>query len=232
MPRDVQPEWLDILPPEDPRARHARDDLKRVHQLMGHALTLPPLLDRELTRLRPPIRLVEIGAGDGWFVRSLAAKLAHRHPQVEVLLVDRCAAQRDTPGRGASAGWNTTTTVSDIFSWLVSDAPPADLMFCNLFLHHFKADELRTLLRLVAHKTRNFIACEPRRSYFALGASHLLGIVGCNDVTRHDAPVSVRAGFVDRDLTHLWPRCEGTDSWNLTERWLPPFSHLFCAYAP
>ena len=44
-----------------------------------------------------------------------------------------------------------------------------------------------------------FVACEPRRSRArrSLG-SRLLGLIGCNDVTRHDAVVSVRAGFRGR----------------------------------
>ena len=43
--------------------------------------------------------------------------------------------------------------------------------------------------------TRVFIAVEPRRSGRGLFFSRLLWLIGCNQVTRHDAPVSVRAGF-------------------------------------
>ena len=69
-------------------------------------------------------------------------------------------------------------------------------------------------------------ACEPRRSRFALRASRLLGLIGCNDVTRHDAAASVRAGFAGRELSALWPDEAG---WQIDERPAAPFSHLFVA---
>jgi hypothetical protein len=85
---------------------------------------------------------------------------------------------------------------------------------------------LTELLRLVALRTRVLIACEPRRSGSALLASHLLGLAGCNDVTRHDAVVSVRAGFKARELSALWPERSG---WTLRERACGLFSHGFVA---
>jgi hypothetical protein len=45
-------------------------------------------------------------------------------------------------------------------------------------------------------------------------------------VTRHDAAISVRAGFRDRELSELWPDQAG---WRLSEAPAPPFGHLFVA---
>jgi hypothetical protein len=56
--------------------------------------------------------------------------------------------------------------------------------------------------------------------------SRLLGAVGCNDVTRHDAVVSVRAGFSGCELSSLWT---DNDNWQLTEQSAGAFSHLFIA---
>ena len=53
----------------------------------------------------------------------------------------------------------------------------------------------------------------------------LMWLIGCNDVTRHDAVVSVRAGFTNRELSALWT----ASGWKLEERAAPPFSHLFVA---
>jgi hypothetical protein len=53
-----------------------------------------------------------------------------------------------------------------------------------------------------------------------------MGLIGCNDVTRHDAAISVRAGFRDGELSACWPIAAG---WTLTEKRAPPFSHLFVA---
>ena len=52
MKRLVQPELLDSLPPDDPRARGSRRDLRRVNWWMGHHVILartpgPGILRRE-----------------------------------------------------------------------------------------------------------------------------------------------------------------------------------------
>jgi hypothetical protein len=54
----------------------------------------------------------------------------------------------------------------------------------------------------------------------------LLGLIGCNDVTRHDAIVSVRAGFRNQELTGLWP---DRAVWTLQEHAYGLFSHYFVA---
>jgi len=72
-PRRVDPELLDELPPDDPRAQRSRRDLRVVNRIMGHAGVLMHALDAVATR--SPMRLVELGAGDG----TLLLRLARRH---------------------------------------------------------------------------------------------------------------------------------------------------------
>jgi hypothetical protein len=64
---------------------------------------------------------------------------------------------------------------------------------------------------------------DPRRSARSLLFSRLLWVIGCNQVTRHDAVVSIRAGF---ELSRLWP---ADQSWTLQENPAGWFSHLFVA---
>ena len=71
-----------------------------------------------------------------------------------------------------------------------------------------------------------FIALEPRRSSWSFALSRQLWAIGCNRVTRHDAPVSVRAGFSGNELSRLWPQ---NGKWRLQERPAGWFSHLFLA---
>jgi len=82
------------------------------------------------------------------------------------------------------------------------------------------------LLLLAGQSARAFLACEPLRSPFALFASRMVFALGCNDVTRHDAVASVRAGFAGRELSQLWP---GDKDWRLEEGGVFPFSHCFAA---
>jgi hypothetical protein len=51
-------------------------------------------------------------------------------------------------------------------------------------------------------------------------------VIGCGPVTRHDAPVSIRAGFANREISALWP---DANHWELIERPIDLFTHLFIA---
>ena len=194
--RSLEPEWLDDLPAEDPRAIRSRGDLRRVNAIMGNARVIA----RQLGDAR---RIADLGGGDGSLMRAVARKLKR---EVDIVNVDR------VEGR-------------DAFEYLQGTGPSFDAIVANLFLHHFDDARLRQLLALVARRTRLFVACEPRRSAAALGASYLVGLIGCNDVTRHDSVISVRAGFQDGELSAAWP----SGQWKLTEKHAWPFSHLFVA---
>jgi hypothetical protein len=95
-----------------------------------------------------------------------------------------------------------------------------------LFLHHFDREQLARLLLKAASRAQMFVALEPRRSAWCLAFSRLVGFIGCNSVTQHDAPASVRAGFAGCELSSLWPPNEG---WHLSEGAAGPFSHRFVA---
>jgi hypothetical protein len=99
-------------------------------------------------------------------------------------------------------------------------------VFANLFVHHFEGARLQSLLAGIADRAHAFVCLEPSRSASALLGSHLLGAIGCNDVTRHDAVVSVRAGFAAQELSSCWPDHNG---WTLRENAAGLFGHRFAA---
>ena len=230
MRRVVEPELLDALPPADSQAIGSRADLRRLNFLMGHAGILSHALLRQLDdplmRARP-LRLVELGAGDGTLLFQLAGRLTTLGVTAEGTLLDRHnLVSVETRRAFAALNWTVESVATDVFTWLEQPASPVDVMFANLFLHHFQDERLGTLLRLAAARTNLFIACEPRRSPLALTASRLLGLIGCNAVTRHDAVVSVRAGFAGHELTALWP---AEKQWRLSEQPAGLFSHCLVA---
>jgi hypothetical protein len=227
--RRVEPEWLDHLAPGDPRALRSRRDLRRVNALMANA----GIVARDLRKAlgHPPASLVEIGAGDGRFALGLAAALKTAPAGASITLLDRQAIiDAATTRRLEARGWRVRAVAADVFDWLGDPGEvPCDAIVANLFLHHFEPHALGRMLALVARRTRCFVACEPRRSRVAAAGASLLGVIGCNDVTRHDARVSVRAGFRDAELSALWPARGG---WRLSEGARGLFSHGFVARAP
>ena len=260
MARSVGAEVLDGLAADDPAAMRSRRDLRRLHRLMGTRRILARALQDMLPAPRgsAPLRLLELGAGDGSLMLGVARSLAPAWPPVELTLLDaQPLLDTATIAGYAALGWNAIAHVGDVFDWVgadshampdgcsandttggspANDATPGgqavrswDLVLANLFLHHFETPQLGSLLRAVARRSHRFLACEPRRAGLALAASRLVGAVGANAVTREDAVLSVRAGFRGAELSALWPAAPGT--WRLREYSAGLFSHCFRAQA-
>ena len=220
MKRIVQPEILDSLPPDDPRALHSRRDLRRVNSCMGNDVILAKAL-KEFFPVTPK-QIVELGAGDGNFLLQVTEKLNWQN--VSATLLDR---QKNVAAATLAAfskhGWRAEAVVADVFDWPESSA---EIVVANLFLHHFENGRLAELLRIISQRAKLFIALEPRRAPLPLFFSRLLWAIGCNEVTRYDATVSVHAGFFGDEISALWP---DNKNWRLTERRAGLFSHLFIA---
>src|SRR5204863_5491730 len=97
--------------------------------------------------------------------------------------------------------WNVECIDADVLEWLSRPAGQRfDVIVANLFLHHFQEEQLVELFRHAARQTSLFIALEPRRSAWSVTCSPLLRLLGCRPTTRHDALISIRAGFAGREL--------------------------------
>lgn len=206
MTRLVVPEILDDLDPADPRARASRRDLARINALMAQGAIAAGLLRRTVRGSSP--RLLEIGAGDGAFSLGVARRLARGGLHGEIVLLDRLEAADSSLLAGFEAiGWRARRVTADAFAWLDGEGRDfgADAVCANLFLHHFEEPMLRRLLRACRRAAPVFACTEPSRDRFSLVSSRLVGLIGANDVTRHDAPASVRAGFRPGELSALWP---------------------------
>jgi hypothetical protein len=224
MERVVEPELLDVLPAEDRRAEQSRADLRRVNSLMGHVRIMARLW-RELRVPTGPCSLLELGAGDGTFCLGLVRRIGSCWKIKKVTLVDRLdAVSQGTQEAFIELDCAVEVVCQDVFGWLRC-APGSTITVVNLFLHHFGETDLKRLLALASERTDCFLACEPRRCAWSLGASRLLGLIGCNEVTRHDAVISVRAGFGGSELSALWP----APGWVVEERPAGLFTHCFAA---
>jgi hypothetical protein len=221
------PELLDDLPPDDPRAIRSRADLKRINRVMGaHSLLVRALA---AAGAGASMRIVELGAGDGSLALRIARSRARHWPGVALTLLDRApSVAGETPNAIRALGWSVEVVAADVLDWLRDSRGQHDgIAFANLFVHHFEGDRLAGLLGGLAQRFGAFACCEPRRSLVSLAGSHLLGLIGCNDVTRHDGVVSVNAGFRDGELSEAWRRESGV--WELHETAAGAFSHLFVA---
>lgn len=226
-PRIVQSEMLDHLPENDPRAVHSRRDLQRINRIMGSKLIMLHALRH--ASIPAPRRILELGAGDGTFMLALAQSLAPKWRNVHLGLLDRQnLVTPHTLQAFRKLGWQPEVMQQDVLEWSAQPyAESWDLVLANLFIHHFEGNALMQLLGAISTRSNAFVACEPRRSKFALSGSRMVGLLGANDVTQEDAVLSVQAGFCKRELSSLWPH--KFRSWNLREYEAGLFSHCFIA---
>lgn len=186
MPRTLQPELLDSLPPDHPDALHSRRDLRLINRIMGNhrwfSRTLPSLL-------RSGEAALELGAGTGELGHRLAAS------DVTVDGLDFVPRPSAWPG---SRAWH----VSDLRAFAGYGRYAAVL--ANLILHHLTDAELAALGAKLACTARVVVASEPTRSRTSQRLFAFVSpLFGANHVTRHDARVSIAAGFRDDELPRL-----------------------------
>lgn len=219
----MRPELLDQLPAHAPAARRSRRDLRRINALMGNA----SIIARELNARQPsgePWRLADLGGGDGHFAWRVVQRLASRGGTLVV--VDRQpAVSPEILAWMGQLGWSVRVVQADALEWLGEGAAPPVWM-ANLFLHHLHEPQLRGLFAAARARARLLVACDPRRSNGVLWMVRLLGLIGCSAVTRHDAELSVRAGFQGRELTRCWGDPAG---WQVDEGPAGWWGHRFVA---
>ena len=223
-PRRLETELLDVLPADDPAAVRSRRDLRLLNAVMLH----PGIMSRRMRRhaVEAPRRIIELGAGDGSLMLRLCRRLARHWSGVTTILVDRQdIVTPKTRQAIAELGWREDRITQDVFEYLAV-AEPADIIITNLFLHHFQPPQLTEIFKQCAKLSPVLIALEPRRGILPLVGSRLVGLLGCNHVSRHDAVASVRAGFRDRELSALWPHRQG---WRFYEGRVGLWSHCFVA---
>src|SRR6201999_2448689 len=111
--RRVDPEWLDELPADDPRAVRSRRDLRLVNRIMGHAAIVRRAFRQYLNAQTPTI--AELGAGDGTL---LLHALPQTHAAGRIVFVDRQpVVSGDTIARYAARGFSASVASADVFDW-------------------------------------------------------------------------------------------------------------------
>ncbi len=186
--RTVVPEILDSLPPDHPEAIRSRRDLRLINGLMGNYRWIAGRMAR-LQAEAPDLAWTEIGAGDGVLAQVVSRQ---RRAQLRVTGIDFAPRPDDWP-----AHWDWLR--GNVFD-LLESAPPGGLV-ASLFLHHFEAEELRTLGQNF-DRFSYLLFSEPAR-YRIHHAQGNLAPALFSETTRHDLHVSIDAGFRDRELAEL-----------------------------
>ena len=178
-------EILDTMDPFDPRAMRSRHDLRWINAFLGNERRIL----RELHSHQPrQFSIVELGAGEG----ILCTRLLKKFPQATVTGLD--LAPRPS-GLAESINW----VRGDFFETL--QEIKGDTCIGSLILHHFPEESLRQL-GLLLDRFQRLVFCEPLRGRLPMLLSRFAHpFIG--EVTRHDMPASIRAGFRAGELPAL-----------------------------
>lgn len=197
-PRTVTPEILDTLDAGHPDAIRSRLDLRRLDAFLGGSRWIVrSVLEHRDAAARG---IVELGAGEGCLCKTLGARLGG----CPVTGLDLAA---PAVPLGAGVHWKT----GDFFQSLPSLA--GGIVVGSLILHHFERMALRDLGAMLG-RFRVLLFSEPLRHPVPLLLSRFASpFVG--EVTRHDMPASIRAGFRPGELGRLLGL--NPTHWNISE---------------
>lgn len=193
MQRCVEPEILDTLPPDHPAALRNRQDIAKFNRLMGNHRWIIRQLRR---RARPGDQLIELGAGQGQLLCALHAKLDHE-PPLRLAGLDLAPPPLELP---PSISWRQADLMA------LADWDSFDIVVANLILHQFAGHQLQLLgerLASASLRPRLIVVNDLRRQRRYLLLLRLATVLRLHPITRHDARVSIAAGFRGRELPQL-----------------------------
>jgi 2-polyprenyl-3-methyl-5-hydroxy-6-metoxy-1,4-benzoquinol methylase len=187
--RLILPELLDTLPPD--QARASLDDLVRINRRWGGHSTLRHLLWQSVPDTQA-FSLLDVGAASG----DMGACVRSWYPAARVTSLDYVESHL-----AASRG---DRVAGDAFR-LPFQRASFDYVFCSLFLHHFRDEQVIELLRTFGEVARKAVLAidlerNPIPYYFIAWSRPLLG---WDPVTVHDGAISVEAAFRGKELKEL-----------------------------
>jgi len=189
--RVIKPEILDTLPEGHPDAERNRKEIYLLGKLSGNYRHAVKLLK---AHHQPGDRILEIGAGTGELGKALTRKSEELTHTLDYTGLDL---------------WNRPPLWPQRWNWWQGDLldfngyPDYNVLLGNFILHQFDDNTLRDLFNRIRNNFRLIIFCETARHLLHVWQLRLAYLLGINYVTRHDAKVSIEAGFKAQELPSL-----------------------------
>ena len=223
--RSSQRELMDDPNVPEELLAEAMSDLRTVNRwLGGHSVTLQGLKPLLHSPANTPCHILDVGCGNGEFLRHLARYCHNNDIPVRLTGWD-LNSKHIASAKVMSAGLDELRFEQrDILH--PNALPEADtIMVCNLFLHHFSDDQIKGLLESWKHAgCKAIIINDLHRNPLAYYLFQLFGLIFMKSrIAKHDGRISIQRGFVKGDLEGLSKHMEGLDcqiSWKWAFRYL------------
>ena len=198
----TQPEWMDVAEEATPELERDLINLESLNRRFGACrVVLGKLIP--LLRRRQPLRILDLATGGGDIPRAVVREARALQCPVAVTAVDRQRATLQIAEKWSADFPEIRYVRSDIIDFTPDQ--PADIVMCNLALHHFEeSDVIRLLRQCRLQAGRAALVTDLRRSFVARAA--IAGVTELcyrEPMTRHDARLSAARAFSYAELHRL-----------------------------
>lgn len=204
--RSTQAEIMDNFNLQGTEMQQVLTDLKTVNKwLGGNAITLNGI--SQLLKKVPKsgvITIVDIGCGDGEILRQCARFGKKKGYNFKLIGVDANSYILSEARERSKEYPNITFEQIDVFSE-ENFTLSYDIALCTLFLHHFKNEDIITLLnQTIKYATIGIVVNDLQRSRLAFNLFKIAGrVLLKTKIARHDGLVSIARGFTKAELTEM-----------------------------
>ncbi|WP_432708932.1 methyltransferase domain-containing protein [Pedobacter sp.] len=202
--RSQEPEIMDDFNLEGETLKDALDKIADINRLLGgNSVTLDGV--KKLLKDRPEttglIRILDVGCGNGDMLRTIADYARNNNISCELSGMDANAFTISHAQQLSTNYPEINYRCADIFKDLNGNQQ-YDVILCTLTLHHFKDEDILTLLQgFSKHSRVGFVINDLHRSaiaYYLFKA--LCFMFRLNYMSREDGLISILRGFKKKDL--------------------------------
>ncbi len=161
-------------------------------KLGGHAVTLKGFF--QLATKTKQIKVCEIGCGGGDNLKAIEKKAKAQYPGLSFMGID---INGDCIQVAENIKWEKPVHfLASDYKKVQFESKP-DIIFCSLFCHHFKEDELVDMFRWMSvNSVLGFFINDLHRHVFAYYSICMLtSLFSKSYLVKNDAPLSVLRGF-------------------------------------
>lgn len=208
--------------------RNLLTDLKFVNQYLGgHTISLNGILKLLRSKAKTQtITLLDIGCGDGEFLRKCVKFAEQNNFGLQCIGVDFNKNILEYAENQSEDFPNIKFQKVDVF--LEPELlPNCDIAVCTLFMHHFKNEEIESLLKTLLKKTkRGVIVNDLQRSHIAFQLFKIVSFLFLRTKTaKFDGLVSIARGFKKCELKAIAARIPNQKSeirwrWAFRYQWI------------
>lgn len=201
--RTETPEIMDDFTLEGEVLREALDKIAKINQFLGgNSLTLNGVKELILTVPKSKvITIVDIGCGNGDMLRVLSNYGKENNYSFNLIGIDANAFTVNHAKKLSESYSNITFKCEDIFEYDFSQSK-CDIILCTLTLHHFKNEEIESLLTTFYDNSKlGIVINDLQRSILAYRLFQIICFLfQLNSMSREDGLTSILRGFKKEEL--------------------------------